>query len=414
MFATAMPASLVAAAPARGVSRKPVAVRCAANPQLVRKARQAALGASVSTGSVLLAGSATAVELNTPLQQFVDAVDTAAVLIAEASKKSSDLAEASQKAYEQASPYLDRAGKAVSPVLDTVTSVAAKNLEPVKAEAIKTGTSAASSAIQSVDSFVASQGIDAAPIKAAVSTVVKEAPGAAKAAQPVLESIIEFIVKSDAATLAETGVALYLVYLLLPYLGDSIATTIRGYAGDLNAPSALNLLIQDGAAVLVDVRTLEEQGAKGLLDLPPKNRRQLVSLERATLERGAFKNNFATESKITAVQIAALKATNKGKPLIVLDQNSKQSKAVAKELTSLGFKKVYVVAGGFAAWVNAGLQTKAAFSVNATSATVGGPRVTLPVRPTKRVSGGSTRGRTVDVEVLPSFGSVKVLPSGRQ
>ena len=36
--------------------------------------------------------------------------------------------------------------------------------------------------------------------------------------------------------------------------------------------------------MLVDMLTLEEQGAKGLLDLPSKQRRQLVSLERATLE----------------------------------------------------------------------------------------------------------------------------------
>jgi len=253
-----------------------------------------------------------------------------------------------------------------------------------------------------------SSGVDLAPVKTVVDVATKEAPGAAKAGLSAAETVFQFLVKSDAETLAETGVGLLALYYLTPYAIAAAATKVRGYAGSLNPPSALDVLLKDGSAVLVDMRTVEERESKGLVSLPNKVRKQLIETSRATLPGGPFSNNSETENKITAVQIAALKGVSKGQKVVLLDQNNKQAKAVAKELTNQGFGKVYLVKGGFTAWVAAGLQTKAALSVRVDGATMGRSRSPTPA--SRRQTG---RGRLLDVEVLPPRGgSVKQLPSG--
>ena len=61
---------------------------------------------------------------------------------------------------------------------------------------------------------------------------------------PPPPSYQQFLVKSDAETLAETGVALLALYYLTPYALAAAATSIRGYAGSLNPPSTLDMLLQ--------------------------------------------------------------------------------------------------------------------------------------------------------------------------
>lgn len=47
------------------------------------------------------------------------------------------------------------------------------------------------------------------------------------------------------------------------------------------------------------------------------------------------------------MEVAALKKIGKGSTILLLDRNGGQSKAVAKQLRAKGFKRAFVVAGGF-------------------------------------------------------------------
>jgi len=366
-------------------------------------------GVAASAAGLGLVGAQDAkAELSKPLQTFVDAVDTAANIAEEASKKGSELIEGGKQVVNTVSPYADRAGKALGPVADSVGRVAGRTLAPIADDVTKKGSDALSSGVSSLDSYISSQGVDVAPVKSAFNTVVSEAPEAAKAVTPFLQSFFQAVMNSEPATLAEYLVFIYLAYLLLPFAGAQLGKTLRGYAGELSPPEALDMLMKDGNSVILDIRTQEEQEAKGILDLPNKSRKQLINMERTVLERGQFTNNFATEAQITAVQAAALKSTKQGKNLIVLDQTNKQAKAVAKELAKLGYSNVFVVKGGFVSWVAAQLQTKSSTTARADAVTIGGlrrmPAVAAP-RPR----------RTVDVEVVSDFLPIpKGLPAPRK
>ena len=49
----------------------------------------------------------------------------------------------------------------------------------------------------------------------------------------------------------------------------------------------------------------------------------------------------AASLQVTVLSIAALKKVSKGTRILLLDRNGSQSKAVAKELSRKGFKKVH-------------------------------------------------------------------------
>ena len=58
------------------------------------------------------------------------------------------------------------------------------------------------------------------------------------------------------------------------------------------------------------------------------------------------------------LQIAALKKVSKGTRILLLDRNGGGAKAIARELTRRGFRKAFVVQGGFSGWTSSKLQTK--------------------------------------------------------
>lgn len=47
-----------------------------------------------------------------------------------------------------------------------------------------------------------------------------------------------------------------------------VAWLCRGYAGDIAAPAALDVLANDGNVALIDVRTAKEKEGSGIPDLP--------------------------------------------------------------------------------------------------------------------------------------------------
>ena len=69
--------------------------------------------------------------------------------------------------------------------------------------------------------------------------------------------------------------------------------------------------------------------------------------------------------QMTVLQIAALKKVGKGTTVLLMDKNGGGAKAIAKELSGRGFRKVFVVNGGFQGWTGSKLQTRLSTSVSA-------------------------------------------------
>lgn len=55
---------------------------------------------------------------------------------------------------------------------------------------------------------------------------------------------MQAVMNSEPATLAEYLVFIYLAYLLLPFAGAQLGKTLRGYAGELSPPEALDMLMK--------------------------------------------------------------------------------------------------------------------------------------------------------------------------
>ena len=69
--------------------------------------------------------------------------------------------------------------------------------------------------------------------------------------------------------------------------------------------------------------------------------------------------------QVTVLQIAALKKVTRGTRILLLDRNGGAAKAIARELSRRGFRRTYVVQGGFSNWTSSKLQTKLSGSVRA-------------------------------------------------
>lgn len=68
--------------------------------------------------------------------------------------------------------------------------------------------------------------------------------------------------------------------------------------------------------------------------------------------------------QMTILQIAALKKVKKGSRILLMDKNGGVAKDIAKGLNSRGYKKVYVIDGGFNGWTSSKLQTRGSSSVS--------------------------------------------------
>eukprot|EP00240_Pyramimonas_obovata_P005213 CAMPEP_0118936398 /NCGR_PEP_ID=MMETSP1169-20130426/18732_1 /TAXON_ID=36882 /ORGANISM="Pyramimonas obovata, Strain CCMP722" /LENGTH=425 /DNA_ID=CAMNT_0006879645 /DNA_START=77 /DNA_END=1354 /DNA_ORIENTATION=+ len=364
-------------------------VQCAAEKD--QQAKKAVLGLGAFAGSALSHPKVTfaVTELSKPLQTIVDAVDSASSLIEKTGTVASDVYKVAGEAATTAAPYVDRAGKALAPVGETAGKLIEKNVAPLASDLASKGSQAATSAIAGavtgVDAALKEQGVPIS-VEATVKSVAKGAPKAADAAKPVVQGAFEFLSTTEPTVLAEYAAVLYLVYLSRGIIAGFIGKTIRGYSGDLTPPQALNMLMENKSAVLVDLRTPDEVAAKGLLDLNKKQAKQVVVCERTTLPGGQFENINKAEIEVTTVKVASLKIVKKGKSVILLDQSGKQAKSIAKELTSKGYGKVYTVEGGFLSWMNAQLKTKASFNAKADALFVSRPSFTPSPAPRREAA----------------------------
>eukprot|EP00873_Tetraselmis_striata_P019174 jgi/Tetstr1/439438/TSEL_027872.t1 len=261
---------------------------------------------------------------------------------------------------DTAAPFVKSAVDAASPLAKQAVDSVSKAAGP----AFKSLGEKVPQAGQEVDKLLSAQGINAKPIVSAGNQAVSTV-------KPAADNFLGWFLAQPLLTQAETLlVAGAVVYIAPPVLGG-IAGLLQGYKGDLSAAAALNMMTSDGNAVLVDIRRSSEKESSGVPDLPSRASGREIELEYAFTEdrklRGMLANADAVEAQVTALQIAALKRTKKGSPLILLDKSGSTAKIVAKELAKLGYGKVYVISGGFdgrGGWVQSKLQTSLAKTVS--------------------------------------------------
>jgi len=110
--------------------------------------------------------------------------------------------------------------------------------------------------------------------------------------------------------------------------------TTQGYAGDLTAEQAWQLVV-DGAAVLIDVRTEAEWRFVGVPDLTSTGS-ELVCIE--WVDVNGRRNPRFGEQVATAAQ---------GRPVLFLCRSGQRSASAAQLVTSAGAGPAYNVTDGF-------------------------------------------------------------------
>jgi len=137
----------------------------------------------------------------------------------------------------------------------------------------------------------------------------------------------------------------------------------KGYKGNLDALDALQLVEKTPGAI-VDVRTDSEKNS-GQPDMARSMRDSYLDVGYArdwltpdVLKMASSKDMLC--AKATSTVIADCRGVSKRQPLVLLDSGGDgRAKMVAKVLTSEhGFKKVFVINGGFSAWKQMRLPVK--------------------------------------------------------
>ncbi|KAF8068332.1 Calcium sensing receptor [Scenedesmus sp. PABB004] len=325
-------------------------------------AGRVALGALA--GSALLARPALAElaaegdAVDTAVNSLTDAVKAAGVGV----KAALDLVGAGVKiakeGYDVAAPVIKQGVDAVAPVVSEAVKVTTETAAPLLQKATPVVTDSLQSAIKGA-------GVDVDSLQRTTAVAAKTATEAATTAQPFLTKAYTFLTTTEPVLLAEYGLGALALYYLAPVLAGGLFGSLRGYAGEVTAAQALDLVGSDGGAVIIDIRTEREKEASGLADVPGGARGKLLEVEYAFTEdkklRGQLRDANAIEAQITALQIASLKRVGRGNKVVLLDRFGSTSKAVAKELSRRGFGRVFVVAGGFdgrGGWVQSKLLVK--------------------------------------------------------
>ncbi|KAI8472055.1 MAG: hypothetical protein J3K34DRAFT_415554 [Monoraphidium minutum] len=261
-----------------------------------------------------------------------------------------------KEGYEVAAPYINKGVEAATPVVQQAVKVTSEAAGPAVSKAVPLVQDTLTGAIKS-------SGVDLNKVAGTAATAAKAASDGAVAAKPIVESALNFLTTSDPVTLAQFGLGGTVAYLLAPALLGGLAGGLRGYAGDINAVSALEA-INDGNAVIVDIRTEREKESSGVPDVPGGNNK-LIDVEFATIDdrklRGSLRDVSYIETQVTALQIASLKRLGRGTKVMLLDRNGSTAKAVAKELAKRGFGRAFVIDGGFDGrngWVSSKLLVK--------------------------------------------------------
>lgn len=125
---------------------------------------------------------------------------------------------------------------------------------------------------------------------------------------------------------------------------DTDATAAQGYAGDLDARQAWELLAADKTAVLIDVRSRAEWTFVGVPDI--------AALGKAPLFVAWQNYSAAADGRALMVPnpdfaAAVSGAVDKDAPAIFICRSGGRSRSAAMAMTALGFKRAYNLSGGF-------------------------------------------------------------------
>lgn len=291
-------------------------------------------------------------------------------------------------AYSKVSPVIEKATKSVSPIIEEAVEGYGKPLASSLASQVSKG---ASQAVSGVGSLVEQAGVSPSTVK----EVQKTASTVATTAKPVVSSAIEFVTTTPPMTLLEYAAGATAFTLALPTLTSLLVKNLRGYAGVVSPAIALDKMSTTSQVALIDIRSVSEKEGSGIPDLRDKSK--YIELEFAAVKdpnvRRELKNIGNLEISLTSMQIAALKKVSKSTEVYIMDKNGSLSGAVAKQLSSRGFSKVYTVRGGFSAWNREKLPIRMATSVSAVE--VVAPGAVLFGSTKKTISDGSTTKKSL-------------------
>jgi len=302
-----------------------------------QKQQQQFLG--VASTSLLLTAPfpASASELTEKLAGFLDAVDAASETVASGVSQTVEVAKQVKEAYDEAvpvvTPYAERAFEAAKPLGEAAGGLANKYVAPIAADVISKASTGASGVVTQASGALKQQGVDVAPVVSVVETTGKSA---VDAALPIGKQALEYVSTASAGELGLLAIGAYVAYLILPGVLGVFAGAARGYAGDVGALEAYEMVLS-GNTNIIDLRSVNDKAKSG--PNPPKGRVLEVDAKGESVE-------------VTALKVSAMNGVGKGKKYIIVGGNSK---GFAKALKNKGFNKVFVLKGGYGAWRNAGL-----------------------------------------------------------
>lgn len=300
--------------------------------------------------------------VDSAVNQLIDAVRAAGGVVKQGLDVAGAGAQKAKEAVDVAAPYVRSATDAVAPYAKT----AVNTIKDVAGPAFRNAQPTLESSLSDAQKLLQQQGLDTNAVAGGARSATTQASGILDQLKPLVGSAIHFVQVTPSGLLAEYALGALGVWFIGPSVLGVAFKGLRGYAGDVSAPAALDLVSTRGNTYIIDLRSDREKENGGALDIPGGGR--LIELEYASVAdrklRSQLRNVSDLELQVTSMEVAALKKIGKGSTILLLDRNGGQSKAVAKQLRAKGFKRAFVVAGGFGGWTAAKLRVKPSSSVS--------------------------------------------------
>lgn len=287
-------------------------------------------------------------------------------------------------AYSKVSPAIEKAVQSVTPIIHDAVEGYGKPLASSLSSQLSKGTT---QVISSARSLIEQAGVS----QDTINDVERTASTAISFTKPLVSSAVEFVTETPPLTLFEYAGGVAAFALVSPTLTSLFLKSLRGYAGVVSPAISLDKVSTSSQVALIDIRSIREKEGSGIPDFRDKSK--YIELEFASLDdpsvRRELKNIRSLEITMTALQIAALKKIAKSTEIYLMDKNGSVSGAVARQLSSKGFGKVYIIRGGFDAWQRQKLPIRMATSVS--SVEVVAPGAVLFGSTRKSTKDGSTK-----------------------
>ncbi|GMH40712.1 hypothetical protein BSKO_08616 [Bryopsis sp. KO-2023] len=358
------PGLLPAASPLNSRPCRDIRVR--AKPDREERSRAIDVGAFVGLASVVSPQVAKAADadVDSTVGAVKDAVDVAADYIKIALKLLNSGAQTAKEGYEVAAPVVKDVYEKVAPVVSSGLS----DLKDAAAPAITAATPSVEGGARGAESFLAGQGINVEVIKSGAGTAAKTTGDIVTAATPTAKGFFNFLTTSDPIVLGEYGLALAVLYFFGPSILAGLFDSLKGFAGDVSAPTALDSVETNRKAFIIDIRSMGEKEKNGVPDLPSNAGQRYIEVPFAETASSKLRNQLRNaqeiECQVTAIQISALRKLSKDCTLYLLDRSGSSSASVARDLARRGFKNCFAIQGGYSGWTQCKLQVKPSSTVS--------------------------------------------------